>query len=186
MRTEKKFRGILKTVLSFVLVFAIAFAFVNPMTVSAKTKNIKVKYRDFTTSVGTAAKKATTVKTGNYRVAIDGKKGWHRGYVRFTAPKSKTYSFTFSEISSDSGQYTNGYAYIMRIKNNHISSSRVSTQGGKNSTLWFSNEDHGKGVTAWRTSRTGKTHINQGETVYLYLSLLESSSKKAYLTLNIK
>lgn len=186
MRTEKKFRGILKSVLSFVLVFAIAFAFVNPMTVSAKTKNISVKYRDYTSNRDAAAKKATTVKTGTYNVALAGKNGWHRGYVKFTAPKSKTYAFTLSNVSSDSGKFTNGYVNIMKFNGRYISSSKVSTQGGKTYTLWVANKNQGSGTSGCRTSRTGKVHINQGETVYLYLSLLEPSSKKAYLTLNIK
>ncbi len=186
MRTKTNtMMGTMKRVLSLVLAFLIVFTLSAPVNASAKTKSIKLKNSTFTTSATVAASKAKTVKKGTYKVTLK-KKGYnYSGYMKFTAPTTKTYSFTISNVRSNTGRYVCGFGYVMRNSGyaDNIGQVAVSTKGGSQSAMQFASKGSSVGYI---TKRTGKITLNQGETVYLYLSAASSLSKSVSLKYTIK
>ncbi len=186
MRTKTNtMMGTMKRVLSLVLAFLIVFTLSSPVNASAKTKSITLKNAKFTTSGTVAAKKAKTVKKGTYKVTLKRKGYDYHGYMKFTAPKTKTYSFTISNVTPNGGRYACGYGYVMRYSGygDSIGQVPVSTKGGKQSAMYFASRRSSGGFI---TNRTGKITLNQGETVYLYLSCSASLSKSVSLKYTIK
>jgi len=111
--------------------------------------------------------------------------GTFSGYMKFTAPTTKTYSFTISNVRSNTGRYACGFGYVMRYSGygDSIGQVPVSTKGGSNTTMWFASRKSSGGFIP---KRTGKITLNQGETVYLYLSASSSLSKSVSLKYTIK
>ena len=186
MRTKTNtMMGTMKRVLSLVLAFLIVFTLSSPVNASAKTKSISLKKASFTTSGSVAASKAKTVKKGTYKVTLKKKNGSFCGYMKFTAPTTKTYSFTISNVRSNTGHYACGFGYVMRYSGygDSIGQVPVSTKGGSSTPMWFASRKSSGGFIP---KRTGKITLNQGETVYLYLSASSSSTKSVSLKYTIK
>lgn len=146
-----------------------------------------VKKANFTTSLSSANKKATKVKKGTTNLTYT--KG--RGYVKFTAPSTKTYSFTFSnlKVSGDCAAHVN----IMKkskYDSKRLDYTKVSTKGGKNDVLWlvstgFREDTAGTVKDRFLHKRTAKFKLKKGETVYVYFSSSDNKHKHT-MKLNIK
>jgi len=136
----------------------------------------KVKKQSFTTSPSVANKKATKIKKGKtYTLQFS-----PEGFVKFTAPKTKTYKFTFSNLKSvgKSGSDIN-HSYITFYMNKYGTSlsgvTSVKTKGGTTSTLWVCTKYSYSlsRVSTVRTgtslpTRTGSVKLAKGQTIYLY------------------
>ena len=92
-------RRIWQRVLSLALLFAMAVILVNPLTAQAKTKKLKLSFA----AIGEPyesymeSKAATVTKTGNYKVEETKQSYYYGGVIKFVAPKTKKYKFTFSK-----------------------------------------------------------------------------------------
>ena len=135
---------------------------------AAKTKT--VKNRAFTTSTSVINKSAIKVKNGTNKLYV--KKG--QGYIKFVAPKTKTYSFTFSNCKSKKDN-NNGFIAIQTPDKSYPESSyytEVRTKGGKYDSLWLSVNGHkfttGDLVTRPIATRTGKIKLKKGAVIYMY------------------
>lgn len=160
----------LTKVLSLMLVAALVLGtFAVPA--SAATKKKTVKKQGFTTETKTVEKKAATVKKGTTKLTI--KSGC--GFIKFKAPKTKKYKFTFSQVK-DKDNY-GGSAFVGMLKKSKYSSSSitytdVSTKGGKYNTLWLSvnggkyNDENVK--TRPIATRSGSLKLKKGEMFYMY------------------
>ena len=158
----------LKRVAALFLTLVMVFAF-GDVPALAKTKTVKTKAAEYFTTESYIKKKAGKVKKGTYLVKPNRKKG---GYLKFTAPKTKTYKFTISHYSTEKS-YCNGYWSIMTRKKNGIGfyPKSVKTQGGSNDSMYISSSSNTSGEMKYRflESRYAKTKIKKGQTVYIYL-----------------
>ncbi len=184
---EKRFGKILSTVLSFVLVFALAFSFVSPLTVEAKTKSITLtglKNRP-NWYVDQANKVSKNIKKGTYNCKLVKKGSEGQVLLKFTAPKTKNYTFTISNLNAPGADYVNGFFNIMKPNAGSIvlSSQKVKTNKGSDNGLYFASR---KGSRGFIPSRYGKLKINQGETVYIYINSDYYKSKYVKFKLSIK
>ncbi len=159
-------------------VFLMLVMLMGTMSVStfAATQTKSVKKQTFSTRTNTIKKKAATVKKGTTKLVI--KKG--EGYVKFKAPKTKYYKFTFSNFKSKKFS-SNGFIYIQKpdkYSPEYSWQENVKTKGGKSTTLWMSVNGYkhsGKLLYRPLAKRTGKIKLKKGETVYIYFYF--SSSK---------
>ena len=140
-------------------------------TTFAATKTKTVAKKDFTTSTSAIEKKATKVKTGTTKLYV--KKG--QGFIKFVAPKTATYKFTFSKCTSKK-RANNGFAEVMKPDASSPKYSfltDIKTKGGKSNTLWLSVNgakftDHDL-VDRPLASRTGTMKLKKGAVIYMYL-----------------
>ena len=145
-----------------------------------------VKNQKTVWKLSTVNKKATKVKKGTTNLTYT--KG--QGYIKFTAPKTKTYTFTFSnyKMKGDTA------GHIDFFKKDKYDSTRVdwidvTTKGGKSDVLWmkttgFKEDTTGKVVDRFLHKRYGKVKLKKGETVYIHL--YSATKKKATMKLVIK
>ncbi len=191
MKKEKTFGKFLVGVLSFALAFALTFSFVSPMSVEAKTKSITLKAPKGGNKMfwpKNVNKTAKAVKKGSYHITTVKNGYTGEGFLKFTAPKTKTYTFTVSNLYAPNDEYANGYLAIM--KKNFSSSVVVSfqdvkTKSGKKNSINFATEDQLDGEPYYKVAY-GKYKIKKGETVYLYFSASGTNSDAVTLDLNIK
>ena len=148
-------------------------------------KKATIKSANFNTRRAPVAKRATKVTKGTYKLTIAGGKG----YAKFTAPATKTYTFNVSNVK-DSNRGSNGYWYIMTShgysSSKYIGQTEVKTQGGKTTTMWMTVNGYkssGTGTSKNLASRYAKIKLKKGETVFVYFSFL---NKKTTATLVIK
>ena len=92
----------------------------------------KVKHRAFTLNTAAVNKSAAKVKKGTTTLTISRSEG----YIKFTAPKTKTYNLTFSDFKVKGTSLSFIYAY-KKNKNDPTSLKHVmvSTEGGKTDVL---------------------------------------------------
>ena len=141
-------------------------------TFAATSKTVKKK--DFSTSTKVLEKSATKVKKGTTKLVI--KKG--QGYIKFVAPKTKKYSFTFSNVTTKK-RNNNGFVSFQKPDADSPEYSfhyKVKTKGGKTETLWlsvngnkFSKKSHPQLIDRPIASRTGTVSLKKGEVIYMYL-----------------
>ena len=159
-----------------------------------------VKNSSETTSLTTASKNATTVTKGTTRLRIAG----GRGFVKFTAPKTGTYSFMVSNVQGQ--KKMNACAsvgtYIAvppqklwtgKVLAGYLKEVTVSTAGGRASYLrLISNKKMTRssgqnrylsGTRKYLPSRTGTIKLNKGQTIYLYFSNLGDGRTTANLVI---
>lgn len=173
-----KRKALIPLLLSILLVIGLV-----PSTAQAATSNKKVtKCNSFETA--TVNKKATKVTRGTTRLTYKAA----RGYVKFTAPASKTYKLTLSKLSNSSMPYGFcGWAWICKSNNyGRLAYQTVKTNGGKAFTLWvgstkFTDKKATKTINRCIRTRSARISLNKGETIYI----LFSSYKNSKLTLKI-
>ena len=85
------------------MIVAVLLGIIMVMPVFAKTKTVKPKSMYIKAGVAdsTIIKKAATVKTGTSKIMLPGPK--QTCVLKFKAPKSKTYTVTFSGLKPSSG-----------------------------------------------------------------------------------
>ncbi len=172
-----------RTLLVLAAVLSLSLAL--PAAASAKT--VTIKDSSFTTETAKIKKTARTVKRGTMTVKV--KKS---GYLKFTAPSKKSYSFTVSNQKPTTGKstdYRNGFGYISDGMKKNTTNLKFSTKGGKTTTLWFrspyrTNEVRPTNITSgsFLPTRTAKLTLKKGQIVYLYYYV----SNPSKFTLKIK
>ena len=111
------------------------------------------------------------------------------GYLKFTAPKKRQYTFTVTDVKSKTNGDSIGYFHVMmqdRKNSAVVKSVKVSTKGGLKDTLWYSENGfflyrYGKAIVEAYKTRTGKLNLQAGQTVYLFFDI-----RKAAFTLIIR
>ncbi len=189
MKNNTNIKNVLKRTLCLALMLTIAFSFSRPITVEAKTKTVNVTKRDWTTKAALANKGAKVVKKGvNYNVVMKKKidNSWYRGYLKFTAPQTRTYTIKCTGLRASDGDYMNGHVSPMvysRYGRDTLTYPGIKTKGGSQTGLHIATKNSG---TALYT-RTGKIKLQQGQVCYLYISLLgHRDTKSCSFKLNIK
>ena len=173
-----------KIVLSFLMTLAIVAmaAGLRPVRAQAATKTIK--NIDFSTELTRKiAKYATVVKRGTTTLKL---KQYGNGYVRFKAPATKKYTFTFYGQTGPKSGHNNGYAYITtpvksRLGDTDLQKLTFSTEGGKASTAWFHTKlyaDTKKTTGAFLAKRNCKVKLKKGQTVYLSIHFADAGTVK--------
>lgn len=179
-------RIITKKIPMLFLAFVFAFGLMAVTASAAKKIPVKkLKNQGFTTTKSVANKKAVSVKKGTYTIKMGTKSS---GYLKFKAPKTKSYKFTFSKLKTNTS-YTCGHAYIMtdsKYGNGYITYATMKTQGGSNSVLWLATKNSSTSVhkkDRFLASRYGTIKLTKGQVVYIYLNIV---NPKTSLRLNIK
>ena len=114
-------KGILGRLAALFMALALVMTFAATPAYAAAKKT--VKKTDWTFEIATIQKRATQVKKGTTKLTI--KKG--EGYLKFTAPSTKTYSFKFSDVKSSFGasafvevqtqdSYDHSYSFLTKVK----------------------------------------------------------------------
>lgn len=164
------------------LVMMAVFAF-RPMQAQAKT----VKALKYGAKAGTVKKKATKLKKGTNAITIS------EGYCKFTAKKTKKYTFTFGNVATvgavPAKDINHGHGYIMVPRRSYMNHLQFSTEGGKSSSVYlctnYSWELSNKSVSNYTSlpTRSAKLKIKKGQTVYLYLWFVD---RPVNMTVTIK
>jgi hypothetical protein len=154
------------------LALATVIALFTPVTAQAKTRNITINH-SFTTSTAEANKCAKKVKTGTYNITLKRGGSFYSGYLKFVAPKSKTYTITVSNLKSNDNMFANGIASTMKVSSsfpNSIVYVDIKSKGA--------DEKHGLRIGTYTDKdflqkrcplkRTGKIKLSKGEVLYLY------------------
>ena len=167
-----------KIVSRLTLMFAVAMLLVCMTPVMASAKTVKLKKHAFTTSTAEAESVAKPVKTGTETVKVP-KKG--QGFLKFTAPATKPYSFKVSNIKA--GRYCCGYFYVMTkygTGETSIGQQKLATKGGETSGLFVATKNSKVGAPLYRflKSRTGVINLQAGQTVYIYFSMTKNCTLK--------
>jgi len=169
MKRETVKRGWMAVLMMLVVCFACT-AF---RPVSAQAKTVVVKTTQYTSKVGRVNKRAKAVKRGTTTLKTSG------GFVKFTAPKTKVYTFTFSNVATvgadPAKDINNGHAYLETVRHNYLSSNQVKTNGGKAYSLymctpysWSLGSTQTVSYTTSIPQRFGRLKLNKGQTVYIY------------------
>lgn len=153
------------------------------LTADAAAKKT-VKNQNFTTTTSTINKKATTVKKGTTTLTFT--KG--QGYVKFKAPSTKTYKFTFSNLTGK-----DVYTAFVEVQTKSKYSSKysfmtpVTTKGGKTETLWLLQKNKtykgGKLLSRPLKTRAGKIKLKKNQMIYFYFY---NGKHKGSVKLNVK
>lgn len=165
-KTSKKIIG---TALSIAVAASLAGPFVIPVNAATRTVSTKA----------TKIQKAPAVKKGRSVVKI--KKNF--SFIRFKAPKTKTYRFTFSNLNAlrkadRRRNSANGSVYLGFAKYGIAIAKPVKTNYGTASYLEFASKNFCKSFyrhiarkkkpTEYFTSRYAKIKLYKGQTVYVY------------------
>lgn len=132
-------------------------------------------------------KKASKVKKGTTKLIFP--KG--EGHMKFTAPSTKTYRFTFSDMKVKGETL----AYVDFTKRDKTDPSKmvwlnVPTNGGKNTMLnlvskgWSSITYNNPKVNRCLHSRYGKVKLKKGETVLIHFYSTQSENYKEHKKVN--
>ena len=182
----------IKKIVSMLLVLAvaasIAFTDVASIEVQAATKKVS------TSATDAKLKKIPSVKKGTTLVTM---KKMHT-YVKFKATKTKTYTFTISNIYDPVNKKgaVNGYFTIRKpysATSSYLDRMDVKTKGGKADSLQIANKyfltnwsNSGKTVDKYFTSRYAKVKLTKGQTVYIEGFCAGVKKGKVSYTLKIK
>ena len=163
---EKKMKSIKRYAVMLAAALLITGLFAPAAHAAVKTTASRCVH---TEKLKTIKKSAAKVKVGTTNLTV--KMG--EGYLKFTAPATRTYKFSFSKVT---GKYTNE-GYVQFYKKDPSDSTSVvtfdvSTKGGKTDTLHFSinGVEHQGGSLKDRPlpSRTGKVKLKKGQVIYMY------------------
>lgn len=173
-----------KQFIAFILLAVLAVTLAAP---AAEAAVKKVKQQPYTyTYTKTVGKKAAAVKTGTNTLQITSS-----GYVKFKVPKTKKYTFTYSNLKAVKGFTTNGFSYICvptkAYGSTYLEKQTFTTTGGKYDTAWYGVPKYAskdKTTTAPLAARSCKLKLKKGTTVYFYIYVGGSATAK--LNLKIK
>lgn len=161
------------------LILITVFIFSSLSVAAAAKKTVKIQ--GFTTNVRTLNKNAVTVKAGT--TALTFAKG--HGYIKFTAPKSKTYKFVFLNVKSkDSSRCAYASAQKAQVYNrNYASKCNLRLASGVSNTMWLSANGYKfsnySGIEKPVAKRTGSVKLEKGETIYFFFN---NGKKKTTVT----
>ena len=168
-------RGLLLTLVTVLLVSTTA------ITASAVMKRT-VKKQKYVTKTSIANKKASKVKKGTTNLVISNGKG----YIKFVAPTTKVYSFTFSNVKTKSKSPGHTAACI-QLPNESDGKTMwpkdVKQKGGKYCFLRLTkngaqNDRTGMVINRYLKSRTGTIKLEAGQTIYFHFDESERTTAK--------
>ncbi len=173
-----------RRVIGFALALSVLVALLSPINVQAKTKTVSPKYYDFSYSGNGVARVAKTVKTGSTVVNL--KSAPYRaysggGYLKFVATKSKTYSFTLSNVKGDN--YTSCYMKVQLKQKNNIPKLLYIKSGGQTDV---SISAASRVIYPMGKKKTGKISLKRGQVIYIYMGTEHQGAKKVSCKLTIK
>jgi hypothetical protein len=156
------------------LCFMVAALSFGTMSTYAATKT--VKEISYGAKKNTVAEKATKVKKGKTTLIVS------QGWAKFKAPKTKTYTFTLSNVASmgvnPASDINNGYFVLGTFKGKYFWSKRIKQNGKKVGSAYvctpYSWSLQSESVKANPTgytslpSRSAKLKVRKGGTIYLY------------------
>ena len=164
---------------------------------SANVRNKTVKtVKSVSMTPSKVNKKAAKVKTGTTNLKFQ------KGYIKFTAPKKGTYTFSFSDLT---GENASAGFFFYRVKTKGslqmLKQKKVKTEGGKSYIIRICQKDSVKNysnekkkttsskvtVLSYLPSRTAKITLAKKQTIYIYLEyFVDSDDSWGNVTLNIK
>ena len=158
-----KKRRLLSVVLMMIAVLMLG------LNTQAATKSVKsLDYKESLTSE--IKKGATIIKQGSTKLSVN-----TTGYLKFIAPSSKSYSFTFSGMTGGDGENVGSALFLDK----YMETLTFTTTGGKTDTAFFAaskSADDNDSTEADLASRTCKMKLNKGQVVYIFLSFDEKGS----------
>lgn len=187
MKSRHSMGNVFRKVLSFALALAITVSFSQPLSAEAKAKVNKVilDKQGFTIENDVIKNVAKPLKNGKNNVVI-----WYRvgtvydGYSKFTAPKTKTYTFEFSNLKGDkkagrilgdvSGYYPSGQ--IMRDAKIGPKKNMYHVQLGSSN------------LSVYKKTFTSKVTLKKGQTIYFYNKFMTHYKDKSVenISLDVK
>ncbi|WP_029320174.1 hypothetical protein [Butyrivibrio sp. AE3004] len=180
---------ITRKLLSMMLALAMVILLADPVCVSAKIKTLNLKHADisdpYVSYINTVA--TTIPKTGTYKVSLKKNGGVYYGYLKFVAPKTKTYTITLSDLKCKGNeQVYGGVQTEMEVGDgtDSIKHVEIQTKGGTNTVLQLAHKKQGSNLIP---KRTGKITLTEGQTLYLcYVFIVKTKGKKLTSKLTIK
>ena len=176
-RVKKRYIRYISIILAFVFIIS---SFV--IKTEAAEKEVKTKVTD-SYSDKNIIKKAPKIKKGTTTIKAEKKKTC---YVKFTAPKTKTYKFTFTPefTEKQNENFMLGYFQICRIKYGKLSTQKLKTKGGKYIALNVGNqkyidalETQKNKAKAYMTSRSTSLKLKKGETIIISSYILKNQNE---------
>lgn len=146
-----------------------------PVSAFAGTKTLNAQ--EFTTYAEEAGKSAKRVKEGRFKLIMP---STGSGYLKFTAPSTDRYYFSFSNLKSKY-RYDCGYICLMKVEGTEhprLIKKKVRTQGGRAQDIELATkaDTSGELVSRHLKSRYAKVNLTMGQTIYLYFSFLAEDS----------
>ena len=176
-----------KTLKKSLLLALVTALLVGTFAISAGAVSRKtVKNLKFTSTVSSIGKYGARVKKGTTKLTFAS----GQGYVIFTAPATKTYSITFSDLKQSSryGSFTSiAVQQKPKMSSKYGYLRDVATQGGRTSFLHLNVNNlkdrvNSKTVDKYLNSRRVSVKLKKGQSIYFHLSCY----KKTTATLVIK
>jgi hypothetical protein len=173
-------------VLSFIMALVISLAFINPISAEAKTKTIKLKKANSYLSYVEDIEPVSTLipKTGKYKIVQNKSNGIFHGYLKFVAPKTKTYTITLSNLKCKGKELVYGGVIISTPKNDGSDSVMSIVPKTKGGIMSFSSKQKGGSLVK---KRKGTIKLTAGQVIYLeYNIIVKTKGKKLTSNLQIK
>lgn len=168
-------KGMSRRVFALFMVFSMVLALMPTNAYAVTWKKLSLKTIGSYDSLSTQVSKSYKLKkTGYYKLSMKG----GNGIVRFTAPKTKTYTFTFSRLASTEVQNVACVAGICTVANGSYTYKNVKTNEGTRPRIPLVSTSLANGKTfkldryQYRSIKTryAKIKIKKGKSVYLVLN----------------
>jgi hypothetical protein len=197
MRENKGYR-IWKRVLSAIVIAVMVATIANPLPAEAKVKTVKPKAAANVTTTAYAKKVAKKVTVGTTKVYLDDYIALsYSGYLKFVAPKTKTYTFTIYDLKHPvkRGDLMGSMVFMVPYgyKNSQLGTFKVSCKGGYSSRLYVANPKptglyYADATQVYYKSRSGGIKLKKGQVIYLGIDLhtFKFTKKRVSCTLKIK
>ncbi|MCR5656659.1 MAG: hypothetical protein K6G06_04275 [Butyrivibrio sp.] len=183
MKHTNTLGDVIKKVLAFVLVLAIAVTFSQPLSVEAKKKakanKVTLAKQGLSTDIEVIKSVSKELKAGKNAVTVKrlggGMFSTYEGYAKFVAPAAKTYTLKFSNLKAkgrtksvlgDVSGYTIKGQTIKSLKLGPVKNMYNAQLGTKN-------------VSNYKKTFTSKVTLEEGETLYLLYSFSGQSKNKS-------
>ncbi len=175
----------LTKMMSLLMVLAISLTFLNPLNAEAKTKTIKMKKSDtYLSYVEDLEKASTNIKSGTYNIVQQKSNGIFHGYLKFVAPKSKTYTITLSNLKCKGNEPVNCGVMLYTPLNDGSDSVKSIIPKTKGGIMNFSSKNRGG---SYVKTRKGTFKLAKGQVLYIeYNTIVKTKGKKLTSKLKIK
>ncbi|WP_044915406.1 hypothetical protein [Butyrivibrio sp. WCE2006] len=187
---KQKFNtALLKRTFGLVLAFIALITMLNPVT--AQAKNITLKTHDGVIRVANVKKIAKKIKLKKkYTVTIYKLGSKHYGYVKFTAPKTKRYNITLSNLDTDNGDSTFGHIMLQtratqKRRRKYLTYRDMWARGIKTNAPKFGSI--GVNNSQYPLVTTATIKLKKNQTAYLYFEFVPYywGGSQQYVTFNL-
>ena len=184
-------QGKSRRIFAIFMVFSMVLALMPTNAYAVTWKKLSLKKIGAYDSLSTQVSKSYKLKkTGYYKLSMKG----GNGIVRFTAPKTKTYTFTFSKLASSEVQDVACVAGICTVANGSYTYKNVKTNEGTRPRIHLVSTSLANGKTfkldgyKYRSIKTryAKIKIKKGKSVYLALDARDLSNYNVRASVRLK